>query len=309
MKKAVLILCLAIMLTACGIPGVNEIGSSESSTSASTTAEVEDVFGTVVEAKTKTTTIPETTAPPEPEVSKISDDELNAIDNTEIGYGQGVQFDANNCPSGATNFNAQYDQYDSYAVLDSDKEIYLTFDQGYENGYTGQILDTLKEKNVKAIFFLTGGYVRNTDPALIQRMIDEGHVLGNHGDNHKSLANLLTSSIEDAEAELDGCEQLVKEKFGYDMKYMRPPEGKFSERSLALAHRMGYTTFLWSFAYKDWEVNNQPLEEESFVKITAHPHSGELMLLHAVSKTNADILPRIIENLQDQGFTLTTPSI
>lgn len=318
MKKHTLLASVAAVLTlaACSVPAARDIDVDEYlAQHTSAPEEVKDVLGTVTDAwgkKPQETTMPETTVPEttaKPEPPSLTDEELSALDNKEVGYGQGVQFDENNRPAGSKDFNTLYAQYDAYALFDSDDQICLTFDQGYENGYTGQILDTLKEKEVKAIFFLTGDYVRNTDPALIQRMIDEGHVLGNHGDRHRSLAELMNTSILAAEAELADCQTLVKEKFGYDMKYMRPPEGVYSERSLALAQRMGYTTLMYSFAYKDWERNNQPNADEAFTKITAHPHGGEFMLLHAVSSTNASILDKVIDELRAQGFTLTIPEI
>lgn len=314
MKKHRLLLCFAavIALTACSIPAAGDIDISEyNAQHAENTEPAKEAMGTVTEAwgKKTETTPPEITTTPAPVVVTISDEELLTLDNKEIGYGQSVQFDENNRPAGAKDFTARYgEEYNAYALFDSEDEICLTFDQGYENGFTGQILDTLKEKDVHAIFFLTGDYVRRNDE-LIQRMIDEGHILGNHGDRHKSLAALLETSVTDAEAELLDCQALVKEKFGYEMKYMRPPEGKYSERSLALAERLGYMTLMYSFAYKDWEVNNQPEEQAAFEKITAHPHGGEFMLLHSVSKTNMNILGDVIDNLREQGFTLTLPEM
>lgn len=322
-KKFILALCIAVLFAGCSWAAVQEISETpQTSAETQTSEEVKEALGTIQAEKPVTETTAQTTS--ETEISKISDEELSQIDNTKVNYGQGVQFDSENRPAGALDFNSKYEKYNAYALFEnaedtaqnisdskdaSSKTICLTFDLGYEAGYTGQILDTLKEKDVKAIFFITGGYVRYADSKIIQRMIDEGHVLGNHGYNHKSLQALLETSIPDAEKELDDCEAMVKEKFGYQMKYMRPPEGVFSERALALAQRMGYTTLLYSFAYKDWETNNQPDPQYALEKITAHPHDGEIMLLHGVSKTNADILPKIIDNLREQGFEFKLPSV
>lgn len=205
MKKATLILCFALLLSACSAPAELTDINWEAYNKSHQEETVIPTNGGVIESNKPivTTTAPAETAPPAETVPKLTDEEINALDNTMHGYGQGVQVDENNRPLGAIDFNNEYGEHDAYAMLDSEKEIFLTFDQGYENGYTEKILDTLKEKNVHATFFLTGDYVRSVDPALIQRMIDEGHVLGNHGDKHKSLPEeLLPISIERAEQEL-----------------------------------------------------------------------------------------------------------
>lgn len=305
MKKLIFVLCLTIVLTSCSLMDSDtsemdymQYASEEVDTSESD----EKVMGSV---ETEMVTEEETVTTPETVVT-LSDEELNGLDNTEIGYGQGRNVDNNNVPLGATDFNNQYNQYNAYAVVpDVKDEIYLTFDEGYEYGFTSKILDILKEKDVKAVFFLTGDYVRS-QPELVQRMIDEGHVLGNHGNKHKSLPQL---SLEDGETELQDCYNLVKEKFGYKLKLQRPPCGTYSERSLALSQRLGYTTCLWSFAYKDWEVDNQPNPEEAYKRITEAAHSGGIFLLHPVSQTNTDILGRVIDNFKEQGYNVTTPKI
>lgn len=312
MKKATLILCFALLLSACSAPAELTDINWEAYNKSHQEETVIPTNGGVIESNKPivTTTAPAETAPPAETVPKLTDEEINALDNTMHGYGQGVQVDENNRPLGAIDFNNEYGEHDAYAMLDSEKEIFLTFDQGYENGYTEKILDTLKEKNVHATFFLTGDYVRSVDPALIQRMIDEGHVLGNHGDKHKSLPEeLLPISIERAEQELLDCHNLVKEKFGYEMKYSRPPKGEFSERSLEVTKRLGYKTFLWSFAYKDWIVDQQPDKTEAYNKITKFAHGGEIMLLHSVSSTNTEILGDLIDGLQAEGYTFSTPSV
>ena len=95
-----------------------------------------------------------------------------AVDNRAIGYGQGTACDGLNRPLDAISFNDRYSDYDAYALSKDEKRIIITFDQGYENGYTSKILDTLKEKNVNAAFFCTLPQVKE-NPDLIKRMIDE----------------------------------------------------------------------------------------------------------------------------------------
>ena len=228
---------------------------------------------------------------------------ISGLDTTCKGYGQGRQVDENNRPYGAVAFNDELGCYDCRAILDDDKKICLTFDQGYENGYTASILDTLKDKDVKAVFFLTGDYAeRNKE--LVQRMIDEGHIIGNHGMKHKSLPML---SPEEAKKEIMDLHEYVKEEYGCEMQYFRPPCGEYSEQSMAICQQLGYKTMLWSFAYQDWDVNNQPDPEEAFERVTSAAHGGGIYLLHSVSATNAEILPRVIDSLREQGFELGLP--
>ncbi len=235
---------------------------------------------------------------------QLSDDEINGLDNECFGYGQGHQCDDKNRPLCALDFNAKYSCYDGYAIFESDKNICLTFDQGYENGYTAPILDTLKAKNAKAIFFLTGDYARR-NPELVKRMIDEGHIIANHGLDHASLPSL---SIADAEKEIMDNHNYVKETYGVDMTYFRPPCGEYSEKAIAVAQKYGYKTLVWSFAYCDWDVNNQPDVQTAFNKVTSSAHGGEILLLHSVSSTNAAILGDVIDNFRAQGYEIALPS-
>lgn len=231
--------------------------------------------------------------------------DISSLDGTCRGYGQGREVDDCNRPVGAEMFNSEFGCYGCYAMFDDNKKICLTFDQGYENGYTKPILDVLKEKNAKAVFFLTGDYAeRNKE--LVQRMIDEGHIIGNHGMKHASLPKL---SVEDAKNEIMSLHDFVKEKYGYEMTYFRPPCGEYSERSMAVCNELGYKTLLWSFAYPDWDPNNQPDPSAAFDRITKAAHGGEICLLHSVSKTNAEILPSVIDSFRKQGYEIALPEI
>ncbi|MCF0125845.1 MAG: polysaccharide deacetylase family protein [Clostridia bacterium] len=178
------------------------------------------------------------------------------------------------------------------------KNIYMTFDEGYEAGYTPKILDILKNNNVSATFFLTAHYV-NTQPELVKRMIDEGHIVGNHTVNHKSMPEL--NEVQTKE-EVNKLHDAIKEKFDYEMKYIRPPKGEFSEKSLSITNFLGYKTVMWSFAYEDWNENKQPDEKQSLKKIIDNLHNGEIMLLHGNSKTNTNILEEIIRESKNMGY-------
>lgn len=227
---------------------------------------------------------------------------FESIDNTKVAYGMGVDVDSMNRPLGAIQAQEQYGNMGGLFIGDStNKQIWLTFDEGYENGCTAGILDTLKEKNVRAVFFVTYDYCKR-NPELVKRMIAEGHTVGNHTWSHPSLPEC---SPDELYSELSLLHEYVRDEFGYDMYVMRPPKGEFSQRVLACAKELGYTTVLWSFAYPDWDVNNQPDPEQAFQKITGKSHNGAVYLLHAVSETNAAILGRVIDYWRDNGFVIT----
>ena len=185
------------------------------------------------------------------------------------------------------------------AIGNSEKKyIYLTFDEGYEAGYTKDILETLKENDVKATFFITAHYL-NTQPELIKQMIDDGHIVGNHTVNHKSMPDLSSEKIE---TEIMDLHKAIYEKFGYEMKYIRPPKGEYSQRTLAITQNLGYKTVMWSFAYEDWNEDKQPEKEKAKNKIIENVHNGEIMLLHGNSKTNTEILDEIIKEIKNMGY-------
>lgn len=182
--------------------------------------------------------------------------------------------------------------------------VYLTFDEGYENGYTADILDTLKKCKVTAAFFITADYLAK-NPDLVKRMIDEGHTVGNHTVNHPSMPS---KNDEDAREEIMGLHNQVFEKFGVNMQFFRPPMGEYSERTLSIANSLGYKNVFWSFAYKDWETDNQRGADYAFEQVTSKVHNGAVILLHAVSKDNARALEKIIAEIQNKGFTFKTLS-
>ena len=179
-----------------------------------------------------------------------------------------------------------------------DKTIYLTFDEGYEAGYTKDILKVLKDNEVKAAFFLTAHYL-NTEPELVKQMIDEGHIVGNHTVNHKSMPDLSEDEIK---KEILDLHQSIYEKFDYEMKYIRPPKGEFSERTVKISDSLGYKTVMWSFAYEDWDEKNQPSHEKAIKKIEDNFHNGEIILLHGNSKTNLEVLDEVIKKAKEEGY-------
>lgn len=216
------------------------------------------------------------------------------------GYGQGKETDSQHCPLGASDFQAQYLESGAYALTPDKNRIILTFDQGYENDYTSQILDTLKEKNVSAIFFLTGDYAKK-ETALVKRMIAEGHMLGNHGMRHAKIPSLSPSQLED---ELLSLHEYVLQNYDYEMQYFRPPCGEYDEKSLEIVHTLGYRSVFWSYAYVDWKQDAQPNPEEALQGLTDAAHGGAIYLLHSVSATNTKILGELIDNLRAKGYTV-----
>ena len=227
--------------------------------------------------------------------------EFSNYDSTSIVWGPGHIMDHAR-PVDPTKLQEQFAELGGKWLMADDKHVCLTFDEGYENGYSAQILDTLKEKNVKAIFFCTYDYVRD-NPELVERMISEGHIVGNHSYRHYNFTNI---DIATAEEEITFLHDYVKDKFGYEMKYFRFPEGAFSQQTLALANSLGYETLFWSFAYADWDTSSPPDPTKAFDLITSSTHNGAIILLHAVSSTNADILGGVIDNVREQGYTFTT---
>ena len=194
-------------------------------------------------------------------------------------------------------------KYDAYYVGDTnEKVLYLTFDEGYENGYTNEILDVLKKHNVKAAFFVVKPYIKS-NPEIINRMVEEGHLVCNHTCSHPSMA--LIKDKDKFNKELLDLEMSYEELTGKKMaKYFRPPMGKYSELSLNYTKELNYKTIFWSFAYNDWDIKNQPPKEKALETILKRSHSGAIVLLHAVSKTNADILDELITKWESEGYTL-----
>lgn len=179
------------------------------------------------------------------------------------------------------------------------KELYLTFDNGYENGYTSRVLDVLKEKKVPSIFFITGHYIKD-QPELVKRMVSEGHLVGNHSWSHPDMSGLTREQISN---ELEKVKQAVVQLTGQqEMHYLRPPRGIFNDRVLAVSKESGYTSVFWSVAYKDWDTKVQRGSSYAYTKVMEQLHPGAVILLHAVSKDNADALGSIIDAARQKGY-------
>ena len=182
----------------------------------------------------------------------------------------------------------------------SEPVIYLTFDAGFENGNTPVILDALKKHDARAAFFLVGNYLE-TAPDLVRRMVEEGHVVGNHTTSHPDMSKI--ADLETFQQELKGVEDLYREVTGEEMlKLYRPPQGKFSLENLKQAQQLGYMTVFWSLAYVDWYTDNQPTKEQAFDKLLPRIHNGAIVLLHSTSSTNAQILDELLTKWEQAGY-------
>lgn len=224
--------------------------------------------------------------------------EIESLDNKKIGWG--IKRNDNHEQPDVGNVNRKIlDKYQGlYMGNKEQKLVYLTFDLGYEAGYTPKILEVLKQNEVKATFFITAHYV-NTQPDLVKQMIDEGHIIGNHTVNHKSMPSC---SLETIKKEVIDLHSAIYDKFGYEMKFIRPPKGEYSERTVAYTNTLGYTSVMWSFGYDDWDEKKQGREEYGKKKILDNVHNGEIMLLHATSKDNANILDDVIKEIKNMGY-------
>ena len=196
-------------------------------------------------------------------------------------------------------------RYNAYFLGDtSQKVLYLTFDCGYENGHTAQILDALKAHNAPAAFFVVGHMIESA-PDLVQRMAAEGHIVGNHTFHHPDMSAI--SDQASFQAELSALESLYQETTGQAMpRFYRPPQGKYSEENLRQAQALGYKTIFWSLAYVDWYADDQPTHEEAFSKLLPRVHNGAIVLLHSTSATNAEILDELLTRWEEQGYTFAS---
>ena len=196
-------------------------------------------------------------------------------------------------------------QYDAYYLGDtSQKVIYLTFDCGYENGCTEEILDALKKHGAPAAFFVVGHMVESA-PDIVRRMVAEGHIVGNHTFHHPDMSAI---SQEDAfRKELEALETSFRETTGAELsRYYRPPQGKYSEENLRQAQALGYRTVFWSLAYVDWYADNQPTAQQAYDKLLPRIHDGAIVLLHSTSRTNADILDGLLTKWEEMGYTFAS---
>ncbi|MDF9408565.1 delta-lactam-biosynthetic de-N-acetylase [Pelotomaculum isophthalicicum JI] len=237
----------------------------------------------------------------------ISSSEPLATTNSQLPnnkYGWGLMRNNKHLqPEMPVSISNRLSRYGAYWIGGpAEKVVYLTFDNGYENGYTAKILDALKANNVKAAFFVTGHYLED-QPELVKRMVNEGHLVCNHTDTHPSLPDI---SDEQIIKELQTVEQEYEKITGKKgMKYLRPPQGEYSERTLAVTKELGYHNIFWSLALADW-VPLPGGPEEAYQSVMDNLHNGAIILLHAVSKDDTEVMDRILKDTKAQGYTFKT---
>lgn len=221
------------------------------------------------------------------------------LSNDKIAWGlKKVKGEKPEVPESITKTLSEFDGV--YLSKSGGKNLYLTFDEGYENGYTGQILDVLKKTQTPAAFFITGDYLKN-EAELVKRMVDEGHIVGNHTQNHPSMPEV--PDVTTLAKEITGLDEQFFALTGQHMRYLRPPKGEFSEKTLAVSKDLGYKSVFWSFAYADWEKDKVNGAQYAYDHVMPYLHDGAILLLHAVSKDNADALEQIITDAKAAGYT------
>ncbi|WP_051273179.1 delta-lactam-biosynthetic de-N-acetylase [Desulfotruncus alcoholivorax] len=229
-------------------------------------------------------------------------DSATALSNNKYGWGLKIN-NEHRQPEIPSSINSLLKKYNAFWIGNpNDKFVYLTFDEGYENGYTPKILDILKSNNVNAAFFVTGHYLK-TQPDLVKRMVNEGHIVGNHTDSHPSMPDISDDQIKKELQTVEKEYQAITGNKG--MAYLRPPKGEYSERTLALTNKLGYHNIFWSIALVDWvPMPNGP--EQAYQGVMSKLHNGAVILLHAISKDDTEALDKIIKDIKAQGYTFKT---
>lgn len=252
-------------------------------------------LGALAGNKAETSTIPEL------KLTVSDPDNLKKLPEEKREHSYGI---AKNGRPHEISINAQefFDKKGYNAVcldtVSKSRVLYLTFDSGYENGCTATILDTLKEKNVPAAFFCTLNHIKD-NPELIKRMIDEGHIVGNHSAKHPDFSIL---SREQMANEIMLCDNYLRKNFNYTSPFFRFPEGAYNECALELVASIGFKSVFWSLSYEDWDVYQIKGADYAFEKVTSRLHPGAIILLHSVSFDNRDALGRIIDYARENGY-------
>ena len=201
-------------------------------------------------------------------------------------------------------FQKTFDKFGAYTLgsestENGEKVLYLTFDCGYEyENLTATVLDVLKEKQVPAAFFCTLDHIKK-ETQIISRMINEGHIVGNHSATHPSFADI---SREKMAKELEETENYLRQNYGYASKFFRFPAGEYTESALDQVAALGYVSVFWSVAYNDWNVDNIQGKDYAVKTVMERLHPGAIILLHSVSKDNAAALPEIIDKARAEGY-------
>ncbi len=230
--------------------------------------------------------------------------ELAGLDTTPEGWGMGKETDALGRPEFCLIYQERYKDYPVYFIgpwEEGDPNIiYLTLNMGWSNKWVNLSLDTLQEKDVKAVFFSTGNVLWE-NPETIERVINEGHDLGNHSMHHK-MDGMPSLSVEQQEAEIMDMHEMALNDFGYEMHLFRFPSGEFDEQSLAIVNNCNYKSVFWSYTYIDWDRSDQPDVAASVKDAVDHLHPGAIYCFHATSETSATMLGEFIDQVRANGY-------
>jgi len=223
------------------------------------------------------------------------------LDTSHVyAYGWGFKKSTENRPPDVGEYDNLLENRQAFYKEETDeKNIYLTFDNGYEQGFTADMLDVLKKHNVPAAFFVTGHYVKS-EPDLIKRMVAEGHIIGNHSYGHPDFTKMSKKEVQKELKKLKETVQAITDQ--ETMNYVRPPRGTFNEKTLDWTEEFGYTQVFWSLAFKDWETDQQKGWKHAYEQVMEQVHPGAIVLLHTVSEDNAEALDKIIKRLKKDGY-------
>lgn len=184
-----------------------------------------------------------------------------------------------------------------------DNVIYMTIDCGYGSKNTEIMLDTFKKHDVKVMFFVTKFFIE-ANPDYVRRMVEEGHLVGNHSVSHADLTALTAEEIYE---EIIGCEEAFFQVTGKQMDlYFRPPEGAYSKRTLQLTSDLGYKTIFWSIAYNDYDKSNQPGKAFVIDHFNTYHHNGAIPLMHNDSDSNMEAMDEVLTLLKELGYRFGT---
>jgi len=180
--------------------------------------------------------------------------------------------------------------------------IAMTFDDGPHVTNTPRLLDMLKQRKIKATFFVVGQCAAEY-PDIMKRIIAEGHEIGNHSWSHPQLSAM---SDEKVHAEIQKTQDAIVQATGVTPKLMRPPYGAFTARQRAWAYgNWGYKCILWDVDPLDWKVRNSEHVKSEILKGTV---AGSIILSHDIHKTTVDAMPETLDALQAKGFKFVTVS-
>ncbi len=301
MNKAitVFILVTVLMLSACS--GRNTLENNNVNAPVTVEDERSAVTVTAAEAPAQTSPLTKRKILPPASFTITDPENTRNLPTDKIEHSYGVAKDGKphmNSVSTQNFFESKKYNAVCYDTKSAGKTLYLTFDCGWENGYTAKVLDILKEKNVPAAFFCTLDHIKSS-PEIIARMINEGHIVGNHSAKHKDFSEISRNEMME---EIRECDNHLRSEFGYTSNFFRFPEGSYNENALDLVGSIGYTSVFWSCSYADWDVNATKGGDYAFEKVTSRLHPGAIILLHSVSPDNTEALGRIIDYARQNGY-------